>query len=83
MLGEENMDARMKNPEEIATQGSGLSCGVGVGARVSGSNVFAGTCSKQEKKNNWLIVLYLPCLEWMGSIRCAVTSPCMNRFVLR
>jgi hypothetical protein len=50
MLGEENMDARMKNPEEIATQGSGLSCGVGVGARVSGSNVFAGTCSKQEKK---------------------------------
>jgi hypothetical protein len=44
------LSARMKNPEEIATQGSGLSCGVGVGARVSGSNVFAGTCSKQEKK---------------------------------
>jgi hypothetical protein len=61
----------MKNWEEIATQGSGSNCGVGVGARVSVSNVFAGTCSKQEKKQLVdCIIFTLSGMDGLYSLRC-------------
>jgi hypothetical protein len=72
------LSARTKNWEEIATQGAGSNCCVGVGARVSVLMYLLAPVANME--NNLLVVLFLPCLNGFDSLRCNFSY--MNRFVL-